>query len=47
MTARIYLGFGLAGALTAASTGVAFAAWLNQGPELLVALVQSGLAWCF
>jgi hypothetical protein len=47
MTARAYLGLGLAAGLFAASTGLAFAAWLDHGPGMLMALAQSGLAWCF
>jgi hypothetical protein len=30
-----------------ALTGVAFASWLDEGPEMFMALAQSGLAWCF
>jgi hypothetical protein len=29
------------------ATGVVFAAWVNNGPEILLSLGASALAWCF
>jgi hypothetical protein len=37
----------LAAAVIAAATGVAFASWMDHGPGIFLALVESGLAWCF
>ena len=31
----------------AAATGVAFAAWVDNGAGMLMAMVETGLAWCF
>lgn len=31
----------------AAATGVAFAAWLDKGAGIFIAMVESGLSWCF
>ena len=28
-------------------TGAVFAAWVNNGPEILLSLGSSALAWCF
>lgn len=30
-----------------ASTGAAFAGWLNHGAEIFLVLAETGLAWCF
>lgn len=37
----------LGGFAFAATTGVAFAAWVEQGPAIFMAMVDAGLAWCF
>ena len=37
----------LGAALFAAATGLAFAAWLDHGAGIFMALVETGLAWCF
>ena len=37
----------LAVAALAATTGLAFASWLDNGARMLMALTESGLAWCF
>lgn len=34
-------------AVLAAATGVAFAAWIDNGDEMLVSMFEAGLAWCF
>lgn len=34
-------------AALAAATGAAFAAWMDQGAGIVLAMVESGLAWCF
>jgi hypothetical protein len=31
----------------AAATGLAFAGWMAHAPGIFMALVESGLAWCF
>jgi hypothetical protein len=36
----------LAAALAAIATGAAFAAWLNNGADMLASMFQAGLAWC-
>jgi hypothetical protein len=37
-----------AGALAlSAASGVAFAAWLESGPSMFMAMVESGLSLCF
>ena len=41
--ARIALG----AAAVAAVSGIAFAAWLDQGAKILMSMVETGLAWCF
>jgi hypothetical protein len=33
--------------LLAGATGAAFAAWEAKGPDMFVAMIQSGLSWCF
>lgn len=33
-------------AALAAATGVAFAAWVENGDEIFVSMIQAGLAWC-
>ncbi|WP_295809392.1 hypothetical protein [uncultured Nitratireductor sp.] len=33
--------------LLAASTGLAFAMWLENGAGIFLALAESGLSWCF
>lgn len=40
---RLALAILAAGALA----GVAFAGWIANGSDMLVALAASGLAWCF
>ncbi|MFI0843428.1 hypothetical protein [Mesorhizobium sp. IMUNJ 23232] len=37
----------LAVSLTAAVTGATFAAWAAHGPDMFMAMIQSGLSWCF
>lgn len=37
----------IAAAAGALAAGLAFAAWLDHGDEILFSLIQSGLAWCF
>lgn len=37
----------LAGTALAAATGAAFAAWIDNGPAMLMSMAASGLAWCF
>ncbi len=39
--------FGLAAAVLAAATGGAFAAWVENGPAILMSMAQTGLSWCF
>ncbi|MGE0283643.1 MAG: hypothetical protein AB7P20_23920 [Rhizobiaceae bacterium] len=34
-------------ALVAAATGAAFAAWIDNGDEMLMSMFEAGLAWCF
>jgi hypothetical protein len=34
-------------ALLAAVTGLAFASWLDNGAAIFMAMVESGLSWCF
>lgn len=31
----------------AAATGIAFASWMDQGAGIFMAMVDSGLSWCF
>ncbi|WP_197435092.1 hypothetical protein [Nitratireductor arenosus] len=38
---------GLLVAALAAVSGVTFAMWAQQGPEIFLAVVENGLAWCF
>ena len=33
--------------LLAAVAGLAFAAWADNGADIFVAMVESGLSWCF
>ncbi len=33
-------------AVLAAATGAAFAAWIDNGGEMLASMFQAGLAWC-
>jgi hypothetical protein len=37
----------LAAIALAAAMGLAFAGWLEHAPAIFMALVESGLAWCF
>jgi isocitrate dehydrogenase len=37
----------VAAVLLAATMGLAFAGWLEHAPGIFMALVESGLAWCF
>ena len=41
--ARISLGV----ALFAGVTGLAFASWMDKGAGIFMAMIESGLAWCF
>ena len=41
--ARIALGV----ALLAAATGLAFASWIGHGAGIFMAMVETGLSWCF
>ena len=41
--AKIVLGV----AALAAVTGLAFASWIDKGAGIFMAMVESGLAWCF
>ena len=34
-------------ALLAALTGLAFASWMDKGAAIFMAMIESGLAWCF
>lgn len=34
-------------ALLAAATGLVFAAWVDKGAGIFMAMIQNGLAWCF
>lgn len=40
------LKIGLGVAVLAAATGVAFAAWVDNGDEMLMSMFEAGLAWC-
>lgn len=31
----------------AAATGLSFALWIDKGPGIFMALVDSGMSWCF
>ena len=31
----------------ATATGLSFALWVDKGPAIFMALVQSGMSWCF
>jgi hypothetical protein len=38
----------LAALLVAAlATGLSFALWMDKGPAIFMALVESGMSWCF
>ncbi len=39
--------YGLAAALMAALAGVAFAAWMDRGAKIFMAMAETGLSWCF
>ena len=41
--AKIALGV----AVMAAATGLAFASWIDKGAGIFMAMVESGIAWCF
>lgn len=43
--AALKIGLGLTA--FAAVSGVAFAAWADQGAGIFMAMVEFGLAWCF
>ena len=34
-------------AALAAATGAAFAAWIDNGPQILMSMAETGLSWCF
>jgi hypothetical protein len=38
---------GLVIAVLASVTGVAFAAWVESGAAILMAMAETGLSWCF
>ncbi|WP_188130316.1 hypothetical protein [Neomesorhizobium albiziae] len=38
---------GLAVLAVAAATGVAFAAWVENGAAILMTMAETGLSWCF
>lgn len=38
---------GIGAILLAAATGVAFAAWVDNGDAMLMSMFEAGLAWCF
>jgi hypothetical protein len=40
-------GYMAAAGVFAAVTGAAFAAWAAHGPDIFMAMIQSGLSWCF
>lgn len=46
-SASTLLKTGIGIAALAAATGVAFAAWVDNGDEMLVSMFEAGLAWCF
>lgn len=33
-------------AVLAALTGIVFAAWMDKGAGIFMAMIQNGLAWC-
>jgi len=33
--------------LLAAAGGIAFAAWAENGSDIFVTMIQSGMSWCF
>ncbi|MFC5585650.1 hypothetical protein ACFPOD_11040 [Nitratireductor kimnyeongensis] len=43
----LWLKLGASALLLAALTGLAFAMWLEKGAGIFLALVESGLSWCF
>lgn len=47
MTPKTALQTGLLLAATAAAAGLVFALWVENGPQMVNALIQAGLAWCF
>jgi hypothetical protein len=38
---------GLAVVTIAAATGIAFAAWVENGAQILMTMAVTGLSWCF
>ena len=46
LPARLAIG-AAAVALLGAIAGVGFALWSQNGPRMFMALVESGIAWCF
>lgn len=42
-----FLPLALAAALLAAVTGAAFAAWVEHGAGIFLAMAASGMSWCF
>ncbi len=38
---------GLAAVALAAATGLALAAWVENGPAILLSMAETGLSWCF
>ncbi len=47
MSARTIFATAIGTTLFAAASGAAFAAWVETGPGIFMALIESGLAWCF
>jgi hypothetical protein len=39
--------YAVAAIALAAATGVAFASWVEHGPGIFMAMIDSGLSWCF
>ena len=46
LPARLAIG-AAAVAVLGAIAGIGFALWSQNGPRMLMALMESGLAWCF
>jgi hypothetical protein len=47
MSPSLFAKLSAAAVVLAALTGLAFAGWLERGPEMFMAMAQAGLAWCF
>ena len=46
LPARLAIGAAVV-AVLGAIAGIGFALWSQNGPRMLMALMESGLAWCF